>query len=379
MIYVLSALAAGVLAAMNMIRAYTKTRSADKIFTDSGWAGHQLGIMCFDDLTDEQWAHKIRSIVDNFEDHRDTAASLRVLHDCGVDPDRALRYWVRNTFARSPRQQDTFKVRIFESVRRIVFVANHAVCDGQVLYDILSIILDIKTPIKLPVYYRVFVLSELMVLKYVTTHFIRAATYTPLPIHDTNIRMAVPIPYKGEGRYDVYAKIFTLLFSVLDESTVHTLRVALTVAWDDPLSPVHNRIGCIIVDIPRDECQPGQEDRCSRFIRRRIMRRRCDALTSYEVMRSYNVPYFRSKFCHSVDAVMTTFKLPWNCTAGMSRSFGGFCGNLTAPLYINAITTPRDVDPVVNLSVQSCTPCLKLDRVRALDRAMVFTYDFPSR
>ncbi len=339
-----------IIALMNVIR-YINTSStdkrrvltsADKIFKESGWAGHQLGIVCFGKLSQEEWAKKVNTVRENFKLHGDSNATCKHLVNL------SLVTWFNFMFTSRPIDTQTFTLIVHEHRKTIVFISNHALCDGHKLFKILGIILDFNNDLVAPKYTRFPVISDIFVLKYVLINSLKSLYYKPTPVEHVNKRFSISIPLINKKRFSVYATVFKLLFSVLDKS-VKSLRIAFTVAWDDDNAIVNNKIGCIIVDVPRSRV-------CEKFFVDQFSQKKQDALTSYEIMRSYNIPYIRKKFCYNIDGVFTAFLLPYNIGLGVTESFGGFCGNLTAPFYINAMSCPQDKDSVIRLSIQTCSP-----------------------
>ena len=113
----------------------------------------------------------------------------------------------------------------------------------------------------------------------------------------------------------------------------------------------NNRIGGIIIDIPR-RSNPTEY---SELIKNEWLKRKNDALISYEFLRNYSVKKLRKKFCHSIDGVCTLFPIKDNVSC-VSKWFGGFAGNLTAPFYLNAVTYTQEPNRKIGFSIQTCTP-----------------------
>ena len=339
---------ASVICIMNSLRiknSFSKEMSStDQNFRDSGWAGHQVGIIEFKDLSSNDWKHMSKQINKRFLDPADISAELY-----SFQGKTTSEKWL-NLFLRNPCDQNrTFCLALFEKEKMLIFIANHALCDGHSIYRILTICLGLQTPINMPQYRRMPIISELSVLRYGLERVIANIGYSPLPIEKVNRRYSVFLPYYGKGRWEVMGTIFHCIYQSLIFK-VSSIRIAFTVGWDDDETTANNRIGGIIIDIPR-KSNPTEY---SELIKNEMLKRKNDALISYEIVRNYSVKKLRKKFCHSIDGVCTLFPVK-DCVYGVSKWFGGFAGNLKAPFYLNAVTYTQEPS-FLALSIQTCTP-----------------------
>jgi hypothetical protein len=338
---------------MNVIRFInsntTGLSSADQNFRDSGWAGHQIGIISFQNMTNSEWISKKKKVERDFKKFSDKNSEMIQLYS--ITP----REWLNMSFKNRPKDERTFCITIFDNEKTIIFLANHSLCDGFILYEILKICLDFSKQLITPKYSRKPIISELMIIKYIITRFIKNISYKQLPVEENNRRYSIIIPYEGKGRWEVFGKIFHVLYQSLD-ADVNTLRIAFTVAWEDPGTSSNNRIGAIIIDIPR--CQDKEE--YSKIIKKQILNYKYDALTSYEMARNYPIHSLRKKFNCVIDGVLTTLPIK-DKIFDVDTWFGGFVGNLKSPFYLNAITLINTVEPCIGLSIQTHTPIFSHD------------------
>ena len=358
-----------ILGIMNTNRIYCNSSSgmsaADQNFQNSGWAGHQVSILSFKKLSSKQWKAKCRKIKEAFNLYNDPCAELH-------SKNFSSRKWLRNFLKVRPDHKRTFIICLFNEEQSIIFLANHSLCDGHVLYSILTIILHLTKDLNTPTYYRIPIYSEFAVIDYVLRRTINHINYNPMPIEFKNRRYSVQLPWLRENRFQIYGKVIDTIYYALEPS-VMKIRIAFTVAWNDVDTNSNNRIGAIILDIPRMK----DVEQYSHYLKSQFKNKKQDALTSYELIRNYSVSALRKKFCHSIDGVFTGMLFP-NHVPGFSHCFGGFAGNLKAPLYINAMSIPQKEQPFVQLSIQTCTSSFLHERIMSLPNAQQYNnYEFP--
>lgn len=320
--------------------------SADKNFRKSGWAGHQFGLIEYKNLSLNDWKYETKQIYLRFLDLADKSAGFNNFRDLKYTSEIWLKTYLNNQCDHNK----TFHLALFEKEKLLIFIANHALCDGHILYKILTICLNLKTPLKTPQYRRIPIISEISVLRYIFERSIDNIGFNPLPIENTNRRYSLFLPYSNNGRWEVMGTIFHCLYKCLIPK-VKSIRIAFTVAWDDEKTNAKNRIGGIIIDIPR-KSNPSEY---SGLIKKNILKRKKDALISYEIVRNYSVNKLRKKFCHSIDGVCTMLPID-DHVSGFTKWYGGFAGNLKAPFYLNAITYKSKKSPCIGFSIQTCTP-----------------------
>ena len=343
--------------------------AADKNFRDSGWAGHQIGILSFQNMNKMEWISKKKKVENNFNNFSYKNSEILKISEL------KSKEWLNIFLQNQPDENRSFCIIIFENEQLIIFLANHTLCDGHILYIILTICFNLSKPLITPKYSRKPIISELMIIQYIIKRFIKNIKYNPLPIENLNRRYFIKIPYIGKGRWEVFGKIFDILYQSLDKN-VNTLRIAFTVAWDDKTTRVHNRIGVIIIDIPR--CINYIE--YSKIIKKQILKNKYDALTSYELVRNYSINQLRKKFCKTIDGVCTTFPIREKIL-DIDTWYGGFAGNLKAPFYLNAITL-SDIDtPYIGLSIQTCTSLFSHNNFMKFEHAKSYCdlYNYPCK
>ena len=301
---------------------------ADTIFENCGWAGYQFGITYFQNLTEIEFKNYVEIVKQNFlKTQFENSKIIFITKD--------FNNYIENELKNKKFNENyckSFIILISEQEKYIAFLANHALCDGIILYSILGIIHNFNDTLSLPKYKRIPLLSEFLLLEYSVRTFYNSLFFKPLPIVEKNRRFSIIFPLENRKRFAVYGKIFDTIYKCLD-TEINSLRIAFTVAWDDDQCLAKNRIGGIIIDIPRLDTEKQYE----KHIENELLRRKMDSLQSYELIKSYYVPYLRRKFCSKIHGILTSFVLPKNVN-GFTKAFGGFAGNIGSPFYINSMT-----------------------------------------
>ncbi len=75
-----------------------------------------------------------------------------------------------------------------------------------------------------------------------------------------------------------------LIFDYLPPN-ISSLKIAFTVAIDDKCSIANNKIGAVIIDIKRSVSEADY----TKLIHHNIMKYKYDAITSYELVKSYYI------------------------------------------------------------------------------------------
>lgn len=361
---------------MNVYRVTTRTlitsSAADEQFRRSGWGGYQFMRLKLR-TTKEIFRKRMHGIFARFEKLQYTNAKCIVRN--------TFAEFMRTYFSVNPDpEHDTFTIYIIPGEQILGFVGNHATVDGVTMYTVLGTILEFGGTLRAPKYVHVPILSELQVASYVARHLMKCATFKPLPSRDCDRpdrRCSIHFPLDGRKRFEVYGKVLDTLYTCID-THVKTLRLAFTVAWlDKAPGPAHNRIGAIVLDIPRME----NETAYCEFVRREMMKRKTDALSSYELVRSYYVPGARRTFSRNIDGVFTAFVIPSH-VPGFQDYFGGFAGSLKSSFYINTMSAVNQKPkPTLAISIQTRAASFSARRLLGMsDTARVYDAEyFPFR
>ena len=333
---------------LNIFRYVTSlkpTSVADQHFQDIGWGGYQIARIEMTKLTDKDFSILTSNIIKRFKNFTFTNSKL-IKAKCGFET------FLKNYCNKGMDHiNDTVTFYILKHVKIIGFISNHANCDGIKMYTILGLLCNFTDKLKAPKYMRIPIISEYNIIEYCSRILIKSYSYKTLAVEQKNRRYSISYSLNNRKRWGVYAKVVQTLFIALDKK-VKNLRIAFTVAWDDVTTRVNNRIGAIIIDIPRLKTEAEYK----RHIKCEITKYKLDALTSYELVKSYYVPSLRKEFSNKIDAVISSFVIPCN-VPGVCNYFGGFVGDLVQlPLYISSMSCTKFTHPVLKLSIQNRSP-----------------------
>ena len=354
---------------LNIFRYITSlklTSAADKHFKDLGWGGYQVAVIDMSKLSDKDFKIFTDNIIERFKRFKFKNCKL-------LKSKLDLKGFIKKYCSKGmDNTNDTVTFYILKNTKIIGFVSNHANCDGIIMYNFLGLLCNFTDKLKAPKYTRIPVISEYNILEFCIRNFIKSYSYNSLIVEAKNRRYSIKYKLNNMKRWVVYAKVMQTLFIALDKS-VKNLRIAFTVAWDDNTTKVNNRIGAIIIDIPRLKTEVQYKN----HIKQEIMKHKLDALTSYELIKSYYVPAFRAKFCNKIDAIFSSFVFPCNLP-GFSDYFGGFMGNLiNPPIYISSMSGIKLDQPTLSISIQCCTPLFNEDKFMRINKTTKSYHGFP--
>jgi len=333
---------------LNIFRYVTSLKStsvADQHFQDIGWGGYQIARTEMTKLTDKDFSILTSNIIKRFKKFALKNSKL-------IKSNRGFKTFLKNYCAKGMDNiNDTVTFYILKHVKTIGFISNHANCDGIIMYTFLGLLFNFTDKLKAPKYMRIPIISEYNILEYCSRILLKSYSYKTLTIESKNRRYSISYSLNNRKRWGVYAKVIQTLFIVLDKN-VQNLRIAFTVSWNDVTTRVNNRLGAIIIDIPRLKTEAEYK----RHIKCEIIKYELDALTSYELVKSYYVPTLRKEFSNKIDAVISSFIIPCN-VPGICNYFGGFVGDLVQlPLYISSMSGIKQTHPVLELSIQTRSP-----------------------
>jgi len=252
-----------------------------------------------------------------------------------------------------------YKIIFLYKSQKIMLLLNHFYCDGKILYEIVTTnFLNSKSEIKFINYHYLPFYYEYLLLKYVTKfakNSIKKNTQgLTLSKNQSSIYRKI-IYYNGNiNRWIALAINFNLIFKYVK---LNSLKIAFTVGFEDNIEYCNNRIGVIIVDVPRlNSIEEYQE-----FIKKKLIGNKYDALASYDLIRNFPLDKLRGNFDTNIDIVLTSFKLNGedkdikDCNINdIDYNLGSFIGIGRIPIYIFSMTL--DYEKKIKICIKSTTP-----------------------
>ena len=254
-----------------------------------------------------------------------------------------------------------YKIIFLYKSQKIMLLLNHFYCDGKILYEIVtSNFLNSKSEIKFIKYNYIPFYYDFLLVKYLGK-FVKGSIFKKKNIkgltlskNKSSIYRKV-IYYTGKiNRWIALAINFDLIFKYVK---LNSLKIAFTVGFEDDIEYCNNRIGVIIVDVPRlNSIEEYQE-----FIKKKLTNNKYDALTSYDLIRNFQLNKLRGKFDTNIDIVLTSFKLNGedkdlkDCNINdIDYNLGSFIGIGRIPIYIFSMTL--DYEKKIKICIKSTTP-----------------------
>ncbi len=257
-----------------------------------------------------------------------------------------------------------YKMLFLKKEFKIIMLLNHYHCDGIILHDmIIHNITNTEKTINF-IKYRYFpIISDLLLYKFLMKMLYNKlfTKHEYLRLDDKKSVVALnKITYNTKiNRWIVYSKIINTLFKYLKKDSI---KVAFTVGFDDTVYFCKNRIGVIIVTIPK----MNDESEYLNYIKKMILKYNSDAICSYDLCRNFPIHLLRKNLDKTIDIVLTAFKIDGkdknDCDLkNISYNVGSFLGIGRIPIYICSITL--DYDKIVNVCIKSTTPDLDIDKM----------------
>lgn len=249
-------------------------------------------------------------------------------------------------------------------------VLDHYSCDGSILFDYFLYVLDVhdtQPPPPLPKYQYIPLLTDAITTEYCARNLINAwKRPAQITTHSSELVGSRHILRKADAyewsRWGNYAECVLRIFERLEGTrenlgtAVHGtvasppitqaapphFNICLSAGIDTDCMFGNNRIGCIIVQVTRpDPMKPRNErmDDLMKQFKTQCTENFTDAISSYDMMRGFDVENIREYFSSSViDIVLTSFRVT-ECPDEMISGFGGFFGTYDSHfMYINSMT-----------------------------------------
>uniref|UniRef100_A0A6C0H499 Condensation domain-containing protein n=1 Tax=viral metagenome TaxID=1070528 RepID=A0A6C0H499_9ZZZZ len=232
---------------------------------------------------------------------------------------------------------------------KLIIFMDHYFCDGLIIADFLKHLFyeDNISTIKFPKYICYPLISDYIAIEYFARTYIENIKYPPLinGIGDKTYLMSKIVQKNDEliwNRWTTYAHGIYNVYEALPQS-VDYLRIGLTVGFDSDITFGNNRIGLIIVIIKRTPINLSHNEKILNYMeqfKNQTLARYTDALTCYDIIRSYNMTYIRtSKMKRVIDIYFTSIFFKEG-TPQITRALGGFIGkiNINEYMYISAVS-----------------------------------------
>mgnify|MGYP001202828145 CR=1 FL=1 len=346
-----------------------KTNKIDSQFQENTWFNnYMLGLLRFrknkqktfmeyiegfkerqnkwEETTPWYLAHKIRGIVEI-----NTRSSLK----------QVFRSFQSTTPPYIQNHLLPYKIIMLTKSKKVVLLLNHFYCDGIVLHDVVvHNLLNTEKTIQFMKYKYIPLVSDALILNYgiksVFKHMLHPHKCLPLdPTQSTIIRKTIHISEKI-NRWFVLSRIIDLLYRYLNPS-IKQLNIAITVGFDDTTTFCNNRIGVIIITIPRMNSVEEYEN----TLKKEVMKHKKDALISYDLVRNFPIHSIRKNFDNKIDVVLTMFQIQGNdkdtCDLQyVSYDLGSFIGIGRIPIYVLSMTLSHDNK--INICIKTTTPAI---------------------
>jgi hypothetical protein len=232
---------------------------------------------------------------------------------------------------------------------KISIFLDHYFCDGLIIADFLKHLFseDNISTITFPKYVSYPFISDYRAIEFLARMSIENIIYPPLinGIGEKTYLMSKIVKKNEElpwNRWIIYALGLYYVYEALPQD-VDYLRIGLTVGFDSNTTFGNNRIGLIIVIIKRPHIGLSQNEKILNYMeqfKNQTLARYTDALTCYDVIRSYNMSYIRSSKMKRIIDIYFTSLFFKEGTPQSTGGVGGFIGkiNNNEYMYISAMS-----------------------------------------
>jgi hypothetical protein len=232
---------------------------------------------------------------------------------------------------------------------KISIFLDHYFCDGLIIADFLKHLFseDNISTITFPKYVSYPFISDYRAIEFLARMSIENIIYPPLinGIGEKTYLMSKIVKKNEElpwNRWIIYALGLYYVYEALPQD-VDYLRIGLTVGFDSDTTFGNNRIGLIIVIIKRPHIGLSQNEKILNYMeqfKNQTLARYTDALTCYDIIRSYNMTYIRSSKMKRIIDIYFTSLFFKEGTPQSTGGVGGFIGkiNNNEYMYISAMS-----------------------------------------
>jgi hypothetical protein len=295
---------------IRQVHKLSRKNAADQIWKENTWNKWMFVLWNFDEKEDT-FNLRLNSINQRLKEFDKTQSwypnqSGKIIESLDKNAINHILHFRKNT---QPSNTYPWIFFSFPKSSTIVALLYHYHFDGLVLFNFIKTVFNIKNQ-KLSVikYKYKFPISDIGVIEYTSRQYLKSVNFNPLPKSKKTCLYNVCLERNNSNRWMTLGKVMKRIWKYVKMSNNYSqskksLRTALTVAWDDNYKYCKNRIGVIIIDIP----YLSTELEYSIFIKENCMKRKNDALMSYDIIRSFPTYYLRKYWNSSLDIILTSF------------------------------------------------------------------------
>jgi hypothetical protein len=341
-------------------------------FKKNSWENNYMFAMCEfnkkDEILFEEYIERVKTRNNKWEKNMNWYIKYNVSGIIEINNDNTYHEIMDLLKVTTPPKFDStvlpFKIIFLKKEYKIIILLNHYHCDGNVLHDIIiHNIFNTEKTINFIKYKYYPIISDLLLYRFLIKslyiHTFKKHDFLTLDT-EKSIIVRKDISYNTKiDRWIVFSKIINILFKYLKKDSI---KVAFTVGFDDNVFFCKNRIGVILITIPR---MNSEEDYLN-YIKKMITKNKYDAICSYDLFRNFPISLFRKNMDKTVDVVLTSFKVIGkdknDCDLkNINYDLGSFIGIGRIPIYICSMTL--DYDKIIKICIKSTTPDFDSDKM----------------
>ena len=381
----------GIIAIIIVVRIYHKftfskesdKSTADDIFSENSYNNYMYGQVDLSDLKEEEWRKRKEQIRKRTEEWDKEQKWFRDYNIKGIieEKDDNMDEYTNMLPSITPPlikgQLLPYHLLFFNKEQKGVILLNHYYCDGVILEDIINrCLVNGEKLIKFHKYEYSPVMTDIKLLNYLVKkgYGILSKKDDILKLGDKATIVRKQIKYKEEekiNRWKAFGKIMPYLFNYTGKDH---LRIAFTAGFDDTQDYANNRIGVIILKVPK----MSTEDEYAKYLEREIMANKEDALYSYEIVRNFPTKEIRKKFNGQIDVALTTGRMGKSENGDTDKyNVGSFVGIGKVPLYVYGVTIIEK--SCINLTIKCSTPDYDVDRLLEEEKEAVLVNRWSKR
>lgn len=346
---------------------FKKVNSADKIFKQNKWNNNYM-FVCFNFNGNKNeflnYLKKIKLRIDSWENEIYWYKKYKIKGIFDLNYNNNLTELINSLNISKPPIIDgkllPYKIIFLYKTKQIVLLLNHYYCDGRILYEMVgSNILNTNSLVNFTNYNYIPFFYDFLLLKYLAKSvknliFKHNLENLKLSKNQSNI-LIKKIYYTGKiNRWYALAQNINFVFKYVK---LNSLKVAFTIGFNDNIEFCKNRIGIIILDVPK----LNNIDEYTIFLKRELINNKYDALSSYDLIRNFPIDKIRNNFDSNIDIVLTSFKLDGSDINDKNSdlqhsdyNIGSFIGIGRIPIYICSMTL--DYQKTIKICIKSTTP-----------------------
>ena len=324
------------------------------------------------------------SVIDKYRVHLDTWSMTNFKCKANfIEYEGTAKEYIETIIRKKPSQV------IINAPHLIVYFKNkisvfidHYFCDGLILADFLKHLFseDNISTITFPKYISYPFISDYRAIEFLARTSIQNIKYPSLinGIGEKTYLMSKIFKKNDElpwNRWTIYALGIYYIYDALPQD-VDYLRIGLTVGFDTDTTFGNNRIGLIIVIIKRPPVNLSQNEKIFNYMeqfKNQTLAHRSDALTCYDIIRSYNMTYIRSSKMKRIIDIYFTSLFFKEGTPQSSGGVGGFIGkiNNNEYMYISAMS----YGPTAHFTYVTNWKQLNLNKLTSNGLTMEYEFD----